>query len=51
MKGKIGLVLAVKKMITDKNISIKQLNYEHLWIENLNSRKIFYEKQRFSTAC
>jgi len=43
--------LAAKEMITDKNISIRQLDYEHVGIKNLNSRKIFYEKQRFSTAC
>jgi len=38
-------------MITDKDISNRKLNYEYVGIENLNSRKIFHEKQRFSTAC
>jgi len=51
MKGKIWTDLAAKKIITDKNILNKQLNHEHIDIKSLNSRKIFHEKQRFSTAC
>jgi hypothetical protein len=51
MKGKIWADLAAKTMITDENISNGQCNYEHIGVENLNSRKIFHEKQRFSTAC
>jgi hypothetical protein len=51
MKNEIWKDLEAKKMITNKNISNKQLNNEHIGIKNLNSRKFFHEKQRFSTAC
>jgi len=51
MKDNIWTDLKAKKIITDKNISNRRLNREHIGIENLNSRKIFREKQRFSTAC
>jgi len=51
MKGKIWAELAAEKMINDKYISSRQLNYEHIGIENLTNRKISHEKQRFSTAC
>jgi len=51
MKDKIWTDLEAKKMIANKNISNRQLNYKHIGIENLNSRKIFHEKLRFSTTC
>jgi hypothetical protein len=51
MKGKIWADLAAVKMITDKNVSNRHLNYEHVVIKNLNSGKIIHEKLRFSTTC
>jgi hypothetical protein len=51
MRGKVWQELAAKKKINDENTSNRQLNYEHIRIENLNSRKIFHEKRCFSTAC
>jgi hypothetical protein len=35
----------------DKYISRRQLNYEHIGLENLTNRKIFHKNRRFSTAC
>jgi len=51
MKGEIWADLAAVKMITDKNVSNRYLSYEHTGTENLNSRKIHYEKLCFSTTC
>jgi len=51
MKDEISADLAANTMITDENILNGQCNYEHIEAENLNSRKIFHEKKRFSTAC
>ncbi|MEK7296497.1 MAG: hypothetical protein AAB069_01230 [Planctomycetota bacterium] len=50
MKGKTWVDWAAKKLIANKTISVTQYNFEHKEPENLNSRKIVYEKQRFSTA-
>ena len=51
MKDKIQTDLATIKMITYENVSNIRFNHTHFGVENLISRKIFYEKQRFSTSC
>jgi len=51
MKDEIWPDWTVKILMTDKNTSSRQLSYEHIGAGNLINRKIFNEKQCFSTAC